>query len=132
VADDPESGHLAVWMVRTIVIRVDTRAAGGQQPGHPSMDVLDDRLGKKAPREARLIAHHHDGEAGAIERLDRGNGPREQRHAIGAVEIADFFDDGAIAVEEDRALESLRHEAALTSSRVATSTSCARTPRMHA
>ena len=40
---------------------------------------------------------------------DRVDRPRKELDAFGAIEIADFFDDGAVAVEEDRALECLRH-----------------------
>jgi hypothetical protein len=92
------------------------------------VDVVDDGFGEETPRQTGLIAHHHDGKAGPIQRADGGNRPRKERDAFGAIEVPDFFDERAVAVEEDRTLERLRHDIC----RAAASTSAAPTPRMHA
>ena len=90
-------------MVRTIVIRVDVGAALGQHLRHVPVHLVDDRLGEEAARDARLIRDHHDGEAGAIERADGVDRPRIELDALGAIEIPDFFDDRAVAIEKHRA-----------------------------
>ena len=114
-------------MMRTIVIRVDARAAGGQHLGHPAVHILDDGRGEKPAGNARLVAYEHDGETRAVEDANRVDGPREKLDALGTIEVPDFFDDGAVAVEKDGALERVRHSIF----RVAASASAAGMPIMH-
>src|SRR5204863_7213837 len=66
-------------------------------------------FGEEPARDARLIADQHDREFCAIECLNRCNRPGKQLDALRTIEIADFFDDGAVAVEKDRLVERFCH-----------------------
>src|SRR5581483_4068981 len=48
LAGDGVLPHFAVWMVGTIVIRVDACTAGGEHLGEVPVHVVDDRLGEEA------------------------------------------------------------------------------------
>ncbi len=92
------------------------------------MDLVDDGRGEESARDARLIADQHDRQAGAVQHANRVDRVRKKLDAFRPIEIADFLDDRAVAVEEDRALERLRHSIF----RVAASASAAGTPSMQA
>ena len=113
----------AVRMVRTIVIRVDARPAGGETRAEVAVRLLDERFREEPPRHPRLIGDDDDDEAGAIEGADGVDGPWKQRDPIQAIEIADVFDQRAVAIQKDCGFHKLLRAAART---VATSM-----PRMH-
>ena len=53
----------AVGMVRTIVIRVDARAAGRETRAEMAVGLLDERFREEPPRDARLVGDDDDEEA---------------------------------------------------------------------
>ena len=122
-------------MVRTIVVRVDVRAALGQKVGHFPVHGVDHVLGEETASHARLVRDEHDRQTGPVEHADRVNRPRKELDPFGTIEVTHFLDDGAVAVQEDGALEvsglgargSIDHSIR----RVAASTSAAAIPRMH-
>ena len=88
-------------MVRTIVIRVDARAAGLEQAGDLPVHLVDDRLGEEPARDARLVGDHDDAQAGAVERADRVDAPGIELDTLGPIEVADLLDERAVAIEKD-------------------------------
>ena len=76
--------HRAVGVVRTIVIRVDARAARVEQRRDMAMHLLDHRLGEHAARHAGLVGDDDDRKAGLIERANGVDRPRKERHLAGA------------------------------------------------
>ena len=89
-------------MVRTIVIRVDARAAASQQRRQMPVHLVDDRFGEEPARDAGLVRHHDDGKAGAIEQRGPHRSTRDRTRRVDAIEVADFLDEGAVAIEEHR------------------------------
>src|SRR5258707_3883128 len=87
-------------MVRTIVIGADVRAAGREPLAERAMRLGDERLRKVFAGDAGLVRHYDNYEARAVERADRVGRPRKQRHPLDRSQIADIFDDRAVAVEE--------------------------------
>ncbi len=92
--------HFAVRVVRTIVIRIDVRPAGLEQVGDMAVHAFDDRFAEEPARDARLVRDHHDAQPGSVERAHRVDAPRIQGDALDAIEIADLFDERAVAVDE--------------------------------
>ncbi len=123
------AGHFAVGVMRTIVIRVDPRAAGGKQLRHVAMDFVHHGFGEESARHARLVGHEDDAEAGAIEAADGVDRPRIQLDPLHAIEVADLLDQRAVAVEKHRAFGEFahHHKTRLALSRTAAGV----TPRMH-
>src|SRR4029079_17934688 len=68
----------AVRMVRTIVIRVDARPAGGETRAEVAMRLLDERFREEPPRHPRLVGDDDDGASAATEGTDGVDGQREQ------------------------------------------------------
>ena len=114
-------------MMRTIVIRVDVRAARGEQRGDVAVDLVDDRFGEEAARHARLVRHHDDAEPARFSARMASMVHGIERDALQAIEIADLLDDRAVAIEEHGA-----REVAHSTRRVASSTAPTVTPVMQA
>ena len=66
------------------------------------VQLLDHRLGEESARDAGLVGHHHHPHAGAVQRADGVDGPGIELDAIRPIEIADLFDQRAVAIEEHR------------------------------
>ena len=76
--------------------------AVGQQPLDVRVHRVDHRLGEEPAGDAGLVRHHHDAQAGPVERPDRVDALRVQLDALGPIEIADLLDERAVAIEEHR------------------------------
>ena len=66
------------------------------------MGRLDERLVEKAAGDARLVRGDDDGEPGAVEQPDGVDPEGENIDALEPIEIADFLDQRAVAIEETR------------------------------
>jgi len=108
--------------MRTIVIRVDARAAGREQAIERAVRLVHERFDEKRSRDARLIRDHHDRQAGAVERADGVDAPRIEGEPLDSREVRDVLDDRAVAIEKHRGLHSIL--------RAASTTAAGRTPRM--
>src|SRR4051794_16737226 len=117
----------AVGMVRTIVIRVQVRTALGEQRRHLSMNVVEDRLREEPARDARLIGDQDDAEARTVQCANRIDRPWIESEALDAIQISDFLDDRAVAIEEHGARLRKSHISRLTASAVAAT----EIPRIH-
>ena len=95
-------GHAAVRMVRTIVIRVEVRAARREQIGDSAVHPIHHRFREESAGDPRLVRDHDDGDAGVVERANRVGGKRIENDAVGTIEIADLFDQRAVPIEKDR------------------------------
>ena len=107
---DPVSLDHAILMVRTMIEAVDARARTGQLAVHPGVQRLDIRLAIVAARDARLVGHHHHGQARRIGRRDRRHGPGRPLEIHWAMHIARIEVQHPIPVKKGRAA---RHEACL-------------------
>jgi len=96
---------------------------GGETRAEVAVRLLDERFREEPPRHPRLVGDDDDGESAAIEGTDGVDGPGKQRDSIEAIEIADVFDQRAVAIQKDCGFHKLLRAAART---VATSM-----PRMH-
>jgi hypothetical protein len=108
-------------MVRTIVIRVEMGPTRFELSREVGVYALHHGLVEQATRDAGLIGDQDRSEARAIQRADGGHREGKERDASGAIEIADFFDDRAVAIEEDRTVAGRRqrHGMRLTAARTA-------------
>ena len=85
---------------------------------------------KKTAGDARLVRDHHDAQARAVESPKRVGAVGIELDPLGSIEIADFFDERAVAVEEHgfgAAAGRRRQDACL----AAVSTRSTVMPRMH-
>src|SRR5262245_5641195 len=101
-------------MVRTIVIRIDARPAGGEPRAETTVRLLDERFREEAPRHPRLVGDDDDDESAAVEGADGVDGPRKQRNPIETIEIADVFDQRAVAIQKDCGFHKLLRAASRT------------------
>ena len=123
-----KAATVAVGVVGTIVIRVDARAARVEHRRHVPVQLLDDGLGEKSTRHARLIRDDDHGKAGLIEGADGVDGPREKRQVTDVAQVPDILDERAVAVEEDGGLSWAQGQSIC---RTAPTTRSTPMPRMH-
>ena len=53
------------------------------------------------PRDARLVGHDDDDEAGAVEHAHGVDAVRKEDQPLEPIEIAGLLDEGPVAIEED-------------------------------
>jgi hypothetical protein len=115
-------------MMRTIVIRVDTRPAsledGSQVPVYP----LDHRFGEISAGDAGLVRDDDHAKAGVIERTDRIDRPGIERHLVEASQVADVLDERAVSIEKHRTSAGRGHH---NDRRAASATAWTAMPVMH-
>ena len=98
---------LAGGSVRAIVNGVQGSALLGQLPVHLDVDLVQPGLGDHAPTDRRLIGHEHADEAGTASRVSAA-AARQELDMGGVGEVVNVFDQGAVAVKEDRRARSRR------------------------
>ena len=90
----------ARFIVRTIINRIEVRAGLGQFPFHPLVDIVQQRLRKIAAGHAGLIGDHDHGDTRLIETADGLGRKRKHTKSVEMIQVADFFGDCAVAIEE--------------------------------
>ena len=88
-------------MMRTIVMRVNRRAADGEQLRDAPVNLLDGGFREVSASDTGLIGDNDDPQTRSVERPDGVYRPGKERHALGPIEIADLLDNGPISIEKD-------------------------------
>lgn len=102
--------HACLWLaaiaaigriVRAIVYGVEMGALGFELPGHEFMDRMYQRFRKIAAADARLIGHHNHSEPCLIQEANGVSNPRQDTKSADVIQVADFFGNGAVAIEKN-------------------------------
>jgi len=92
--------------VRAVVYGVEMGAAGCELLGHEFMDRVYQRFRKIASADARLICHHNHNEPSLIQAPNGISNMRQDTKSADVIQVADFFGNGAVAIEKNCGAES--------------------------
>jgi hypothetical protein len=107
--------HTRLWLaavatvgrrVRAVVYGGEMGAGGFELLGHEFMDRVHQRFRKIAPANAGLIGHNKRREPGLIQATNRIGNMRQDTKSADVIQVADFFGDGAVAIEKNGGAES--------------------------
>jgi len=102
--------HAGFWLaavacvglfVRTIINRIEMRASLREFPFHTFVDILHQRFREITPGHTGLIGDHDHGHTRLIQAADGLGRKRKHTKTVEMIQVADFFGDGAVAIEED-------------------------------
>ena len=77
------------------------RARGCELLDHNFVDRVYKRFRKVAPANTRLIRDHNHGQSGFVQTADGIRNMRQDTKSADVIQVADFFGDGAVAIEKD-------------------------------
>ena len=87
--------------VRAIVYGVKMGAGGFELLGHEFMDRVHKRFRKVLAADAGLICYHDDGHSGFVQAANGLRDMRQDTKSADVIQVADFFGDGAVAIEKN-------------------------------
>ena len=65
------------------------------------MDGVHHGFREKAAADARLIGHDNNRQLGIVQLANGGGGEGKHTKLAGIIQVADFFGDGAVAIEKN-------------------------------
>jgi hypothetical protein len=107
--------HACFWLaaiaaigriVRAVVYGVEMGAGGFELPDHEFMDRVYQRFRKIAAADARLICHHNHSEPSLIQEANGISNTGQDTKSAEVIQVADFFGNGAVAIEKNCGAES--------------------------
>ena len=84
-----------------MINRLEVRASLGQFPFHAFVNIVHQRFRKIAAGHAGLVGDHDDRHSCLIQTADGRGCKRKHTKTVEMIQVADFFGDGAVAIEED-------------------------------
>src|SRR5437899_6971279 len=84
-----------------MINRLEVRASLGQFPFHAFVNIVHQRFRKVAASHARLVGDHDDGHSSLVQAANGRGCKRKHTKTVEMIQVADFFGDGAIAIEEN-------------------------------
>jgi hypothetical protein len=106
--------HARLWLaaiaaigrsVRAVVYGVEMGPGGFELLGHEFMDRVYQRFRKIAAADARLVCHHNHSEPSPIQAANGISNTRQDTKSADVIQVADFFGNGAVAIEKNRGAE---------------------------
>ena len=91
--------------VRAIVYGVEMRPGSFELLGHEFMNGVNERFRKVAAANARLICHDNHRQTGLVQATDGIRDTRQDTKSADMIQVADFFANGAVAIEKNRGAE---------------------------
>jgi hypothetical protein len=107
--------HACLWLatvatvgrcVRAVVYGVEMGAGRFELLGHEFMDRVYQRFRKIAAANAGLICHNNHRKPSLIQAANRIGDMRQDTKSADVIQVADFFGDGAVAIEKNGGVES--------------------------
>jgi hypothetical protein len=90
-----------IQSVRAIVDRGEMRSRRRELPGHEFVDGVHHGFREKSASHAGLIGHHDDWQFRIVQLANGARGEGKHTKLAGIIQVADFFGDGAVAIEKD-------------------------------
>jgi len=106
--------HACLWLaavaavgrrVRAVVYGVEMCAGGFELLGHEFMNRVHKRFRKIAAADTGLICYDNYGQSGFVQAANSIRYVWQDTKSADVIQVADFFGDGAVAVEKNRGTE---------------------------
>ncbi len=88
-----------------MINRLEVRASLGKFPFHPFVNIVHQRFRKIAAGNAGLVGDHDNRYSGLVQATDGRGCKRKHTKTVEMIQVADFFGDGAITIEENGGAE---------------------------
>jgi hypothetical protein len=94
------AGTVISGCVRAVVNRINVRVLFAKLISQECVHLVHERLGEIFSSDSRLVGYHDNREAGEIQSSDGGGGEGKDTQTAGVIQVADFFAQGAVAIEK--------------------------------